>query len=446
MRFIRSKFSLLILLTAIIFIVSLTAVILHNFYTLKTVKNMYSIQLSTTIKKSFEMQSRMSEKYLRISTSNPTFFPCNILSNNLQLSRIDMPGFDYIAVADSALFPLAVYPFNKINFVTLLPNSATEMKKLMSDGTITRFYGWINNDLVRISCIKIPWCEEAHSNEYGWLFAGEIIEKSEAVFASAMIGGNVTVTQEPVSIKNSDQKASSGKKIIRTSIPVYGRHNLPVASFNAETYSKPQDEIEKYQSRLILILIIFLVSFLIFLTLYLRRYYILPLKMINLAFKFRDPEMLKITKNNDKDFNSLQLFMMNIFSQESLLNDMIRYRTTDNLNSFHAALLYQISDAVFATDHNHVITYWNSSAEALYGIPERDAITKQADILIVSRWANKKEKEYHENQLQTNGIMRGKMLQTTPNGSELLVDAVITQLHDCNGVLIGQLNVFRKSD
>lgn len=446
MRFIRSRFSLLIVLSGIIFIFSLTAVILHNYYTLKGVKKLYSGQLSSIIRNSFEMQSRLSEKQLRISTANPVFFPCNILSNNLQLNPHDIPGFDYMAVADSALFPLAVYPYNKINFVTLLPTSASEMKKLMSDGTITRFYGWINNNLVRVSCIKIPWCEEAHSNEYGWLFAGEIIEQAQLAHISAIIGGTLSISQEPVSVKNSDQSDLSHKWNIRTSIPVYGKQNLPVASLNIESYSKPREKIEKYQSTLILILTIFLVSFLLFLTLYIRRYYILPLKMITLAFKFRDPEMLKMAKNNDKDFNSLQLFMMNIFSQERLLSDMIRHRTSDNLNSFHAALLYHISDAVYTTDHNNIITYWNCSAEALYGISEKDAISQQADVLIISEWAKKSEKEHHENELFTNGIMRGKLFQTTPDGSELLVDAVITKLIDCNGEYIGLLNVIRKSE
>lgn len=404
------------------------------------------MQLSSIVRNSFEMQSRMSDKHLRISINNPELFPCNILNYNLQLNQHDIPGFEYIAVTDSALFPLAVYPHNKVNFAALLPNSATEMKKLMSDGTITRFYGWINDNLVRVSCIKIPWCKEAQSNQYGWLFAGEIIEHSQLDHLSAITGGTLSISHEPVSVKNSDQSELLHKWNIRTSIPVYGRQNLPVASFNIESYSKPREEIEKYQSRLILILIIFSAAFMTFLTLYLRRYYILPLKMITLAFKLRDPEMLKMAKNNDKDFNSLQLFMMNIFSQERLLNDMIRHRTTDNLNSFHAALLYHISDAVYTTDHNNIITYWNSSAEALYGIPEKDAISKQADVLIASEWAIKSEKEHHENQLYTNGIMRGKMLQTTPDGSELQVDAVITKLIDCSGEYIGQLNVIRKSE
>jgi PAS domain S-box-containing protein len=446
MRFIRSRFSLLIVLSGVIFIFSLAVVMLHNYYTLKGIKNLYNKQLSSIITNSFEMQSRMSAKQLKISTANPVFFPCNILSNNLFPDQHDIPGFDYIAIADSTLFPLAVYPHNKVNFVTLLPNSASEMKKLLSDGSITRFYGWINDNLVRVSCLKIPWCNDARSNQYGWLFAGEIIEQSDLTHLSVITGGNLSISQEPVAVKNTEQRDQTNKWNIRSSIPVYGRQNLPVASFNIETYSKPREEIEKYQSKLMLMLIIFSASFMLFLTLYLRHYYILPLKMITLAFKLRDPDMLKMAKNNDKDFNSLQLFMMNIFSQERLLGDMIKHRTTDNLNSFHAALLYHISDAVYTTDHNNIITYWNCSAEVLYGIPEKDAISQQSDVLIESRWANKRDKEHHENQLYTNGIMRGKMIQTTPDGSELLVDAVITKLIDCNGEYIGQLSVIRKSE
>lgn len=444
MRFIRSKFTLLLVLTGLIFILGISLIIVHNIYTFKTIKAAYITTQSSAIRNAFEIHSRVAEKYLKNASANPAYLPCNIITNPLQSTDFKSE-FDYIAVTDSNMFPLAVFPLEKTNFISLLPGSTAHMNKILSDGLITRIFGWDKDTLLRISCIKIPWCTDGKTNAYGWLFAGEVIDKKEQNFMSAMIDGTITVRKEPSGPDSVELSPYSRESFINCKIPLYGSDNIPIASVELETASKPLADIERYQRRIILMLIILSVLFIGFIFVYLRHFYILPLKRITLAFKFKDPEMLRLSNTDDKDFSPLQEFMMNVFSQEQLLNEMISHRSDHQTNSFYAAILYQITDAVYATDHNNTITFWNNAAEDLYGVKEKDALTQSANTLISAQWKDDNEKEFQEKQFAHSGLMRGKFIHTLQNGKEFTVDVVIKQLTDCTGKLIGYMNVVRKT-
>jgi PAS domain S-box-containing protein len=444
MRFIRSKFNLLIVLTGILFSLGIALVIVHNFYTFNKIKTAYIEKQSSAIRNAFEMQSRVAGKYLKNAAADPAYFPCNIITNPLQ-SPDFKPEFDYIAITDSAMFPLAVFPAEKTNFISLLPGSTTHMNKILSDGMITRIFGWDKDTLLRISCIKIPWCDDGKFIAYGWLFTGEVIDLKEQDFMSAMINGTIQVHKEPFDPNSTVRKHNPREGFIYNTIPLYGSNNIPIASVELETPSAPMADIEKYQHSLILMLIILSVLFIAFIFVYLRHFYILPLKRITLAFKFKDPEMLRLSNTNDKDFSPLQEFMMNVFSQEQLLNEMISHRSDNQTNSFYAAILYQITDAVYATDHNNTITFWNNAAEDLYRIKEKDALTQKADTIIATQWKDNNEKDFQEKQFAHTGLMHGKLIHTTPNGTEFTVEVVIKQLTDCTGKLIGYMHMVRKT-
>ncbi len=444
MKFIRSKFALLIVLTGIIFFLGIASVIVHNFYTFNKIKIAYIENQSAAIRNAFEMHSRVAEKYLKNAAANPAYLPCNIITNPFQ-SPDFKSEFEYMAITDSNMFPLAVFPLEKTNFISLLPGSTEHMNKILSDGLITRIFGWDKDTLLRISCIKIPWCGNDKSNAYGWLFAGEVIDQKEESFISAMIDGTIKVRKEPSDADSAIRKHHPREGFIHSNIPLYGSNNIPIASVELETSSKPLADIGKYQHSLILILIIFAALFTAFTFVYLRHFYILPLKRIMLAFKFKDAKMLRLSNKNDRDFTPLQEFIMNVFSQEQLLNEMISRRSDNQTNSFYAAILYQITDAVYATDHNNTITFWNNAAEDLYGIKEKEAVTQLADMIITTQWKDNNEKEFQEKQLAHSGLMRGKFTHTIRNGNEFTVDVVIKQLTDCNGKLIGYMNVVRKT-
>lgn len=444
MKFIRRKFTLLIVITGIIFFLGIALVVTHNYYTFNKIKTAYIENQSSAIRNAFEMQSRVAEKYLKNAATNRAYLPCNIINNPLQ-SHDFKSEFDYIAITDSAMFPLVIFPAKKTSFFSLLPGSPSHMNKILSDGLITRFFGWDKDTLLRISCIKIPWCDEDKTSGYGWLFTGEIIDRKEQDFMSAMIGGAVHLGKEPSIRDTAVRKHNLQEGYIQSNIALYGSNNIPIALVELETVSKPIADIEKYQHSLLLVLIIFSVSFMVFIYIYLRHFYILPLKRITLAFKFKDPEMLRFSKTDDKDFSPLQEFLINVFSQEQLLNEMIIHRSDSQTNSFYAAILYQITDAVYATDHNNTITFWNNAAEDLYGIKGKNALTQKADTIITAQWKDNNEKEFQEKQFSHSGLMHGKFIHTIPLGTELTVDVVIKQLTDCTGKLIGYMNVVRKT-
>lgn len=440
MRSIRSKFKLLIILTAIIFTVSAAVILLHNFYTLKRTKEIYSRHQSLLIQNLIEIQSRVSDKNLKDLAENPQYSPCNLINNLTKMPSGNLQGFDYLCISDSALIPILIFPDTASAFIRTLPQNNTELSKILSDGNITRFYGWAGNSLIRVSVIKTSWCNNSGSAKYAWIFAGERINGTESQVLASMTGGEVVFRKEPADTRSDEPKAGH----IRTSLPLIGSNNLPVASINYDFISKPLSELKRYQQGVVMTIVLFFLSYIIFLALFVRQYYLLPLKLINLAFRHKDPEMLRTTGNSDKDLSLLKSFMMNVFSQEKMLNDMVKQRSAHNLNAFHAALLYQISDAVFATDHKGVITYWNGSAEELYEISEKEAIAKTAEELISTKWEKDSDAKLTSNKFNANGISRGLVNQLTCKGHKVKADAAVTYLLDCNGSLMGQLFVMRQ--
>ena len=70
--------------------------------------------------------------------------------------------------------------------------------------------------------------------------------------------------------------------------------------------------------------------------------------------------------------------------------DITERRKFEKLISYQASMLENVNDAVIATDANFIITYWNNSAEKIYGWKANEAIGKIAPELLKTNYVNKK--------------------------------------------------------
>lgn len=444
MRIIQNKITLLIVITTLVSAILVTGIIVQTRVAHRIVSETQAVSESNALRLTFEVNARLHDKLLKNLAGTDGLSPRVLLANNdpEQFSQLfETYPVSFIVVTDSSLIPIATFPEASAGILRALPTDPEAFRKFRSDGLITRYHEWINDTLTRIAVIDIPWYPGISGNQAnGILFAGFPVSAEEL---SYQIQGNARLMREPLDLPLT-RIITEGKVI--TQLPLFGWRNIPVASLWLEKPSEILKSLNDYRKYFIWFLIICATVFVLFITLYLKRYYVWPLRMFTLAIKFNDPGYLKMVRYRDKDFASLHQMVMNVFSHERLLNDMIRRRNSENLNAFHAAILSQISDAVYATDHKGIITYWNRAAETLYAVNEQDAIGKIADELIRSRWDDPHDEARQQQLFNTEGFMKGSISQELPDGTRIRVDAGITRLLDCNGNLLGQLYVTRKTE
>ncbi|HPJ62012.1 PAS domain S-box protein [Lentimicrobium sp.] len=444
MRIIQNKITLLIIITTLVSAILVAGIIVQTREAHRIVSETQAVSESNALRLTFEVNARLHDKLIKNLAGTDGLSPRVLLANNdpEQFRQLfETYPISFIVVTDASLIPIATFPEASAGILRALPTDPEAFRKFRSDGLITRYHEWINDTLTRIAVIDIPWypgITEGPAN--GILFAGFPVSAEEL---SYQIQGNARLMKEPVALPLT-KTISEGKVI--TQLPLFGWRNIPVASLWLEKPSEILKSLNDYRRYFIWFLIISVSVFILFIAVYLKRYYMWPLRMFTLAIKFNDPEYLKMVRYRDKDFASMQQMVMNVFSHERLLNDMIRRRNSENMNAFHAAILSQISDAVYATDHKGIITYWNRAAEAIYVVNEQDAIGKIADELIRSRWDDPQEEARQQRLFETDGMIRGRISQELPNGTWIRVDAGITRLLDCNGKLLGQLYVTRKTE
>ncbi len=83
-----------------------------------------------------------------------------------------------------------------------------------------------------------------------------------------------------------------------------------------------------------------------------------------------------------------------------------------------AALLDLTHDAIFVRDRNDIITYWNAGAEELYGWPAKEALGRNANSLLKTKYPPSTSPL---EQLDDPGRWQGELIHTRRDGSEIWV-------------------------
>lgn len=119
--------------------------------------------------------------------------------------------------------------------------------------------------------------------------------------------------------------------------------------------------------------------------------------------------------------------IVNIFNIEGASK---RRRAEEKIHD-QAALLDKARDAIFVWDMEHHITYWNKSAERLYGFTEEEAIGKNTDEFLYKEGSpvsiETRKKVIEE------GEWTGELRQQTKEGKEIIVESRWTLVRDNEG-------------
>jgi len=446
MKFLRNK---IVVLISIIAFVSIGFIIFLQLYFSASVER---------IKRTYaETQLNQLQSQIIINENSTDHAVCQFASNKTILSeaaneenditsiqhQLNATGLQFLIVTDANIKPSKIFCNNNHRKTHLLPSDTSIFHKSLGDGKITRYFIWDNDSLFAISAIKVALSnQEKAGTSPGWLFAGRYINEEYSKNLILQEPGTVEIKKEAQPAQSVINKKTS---IYTSDLPLYGWDNEAVATVELQTQPELMKVLSGHQFLLLIGMMVSIFVFTIFIGLYLNRYYILPIRYISLALKNKDPEYIKAINDNDPDIKTLQSMIINIFSQERMLSDMIHQRNDDHMNTFHAAILSKINEAVYATDHKGIITYWNKSAESLYLTKEEHAVSKIAAVLIRNLWAKPNDEEIHLNELKTNGVWQGKLKQEIPDGSEIMVDLSISCLYDNYGALLGHLYIVRKS-
>lgn len=447
MKLFRTKIILLISVASLVCIGIIIFLHLYFSSSVEQIKRTYVETQLQMLQNQIKVNASPTDRALLELAGADDLKPCTLVSGGLPdgiRERLRMAGIDFMVITDLNLKSIADYPDTTNEFTKLLPSDSSIFHKVRSDGKITRFYSWLNDSIYEISATRISWCSRFQKDSTaGWLFVGKIAGSEFS---------NKILLQQPGALSLKKDIGLRGSSINQrtktfiTTLPLFGWNNRPVASLSLETKPEMIRMLSSQQTILLIVMLLSSAAFLLFIALYLNRYYILPVKLLSIALKNKDAEHIKMISDNDPDLHLLQNMLINIFSQERMLTDMIRQRTADHMNSFHAAILSEINEAVYATDHKGVITYWNRAAEDLYRTNEADAISKIAAVLIRNIWVSPEEKQMQANELKTNGTWQGKLVQEIPDGSVISIEASISCLNDKNGNKLGHLTIVRKSN
>lgn len=101
-----------------------------------------------------------------------------------------------------------------------------------------------------------------------------------------------------------------------------------------------------------------------------------------------------------------------------------------------------INEAIITTNTNLIITEWSSSAEAIYGWTEDEAVEKNIDDLLKTVFLEDTVKSAQKI-LHENGIWKGLLKQETKHGKAIIVESSVTWLKDEHNVIIGGISVNR---
>lgn len=444
MRLIRNKVTTYLAVTSLAAIAIATFIFLYYGASFEKIKRNYLESQLVMLQNHVKVNSIPGSRALiRISgsvTLNNSICKENKLPDGLG-DQLSAAGFEFFVATDGAYIPAMSYPPDGRDYMKILPYDKKVFEKFLSDGKVTRYYSWLMDSLYEISVIRAESCSEKQDETVKWLFGGRYIEKELSHTMILTDPGKIRI-QRP----GAPAGSAFGKKgtACTTTLPLYAWDNQVVASLCLETQPGHLKLLSELNRMLFWLLAVAVVMFSLFTFLYLNRFYILPLKLISLAIRHKDPDYIKMMDDKDPDFNSLQNMLINVFNQEKLLSDIMNRRSSEMMNTFHAAILSKLSDSVYAYDHKGVITYWNRSAEELYGIPEEEAVGKIAYELVKSKWKNAEEERFQTESLTNTGIWKGRFVQELPDGSEINVEATVSALNDNENKLIGYLCVVRK--
>lgn len=122
--------------------------------------------------------------------------------------------------------------------------------------------------------------------------------------------------------------------------------------------------------------------------------------------------------------------------------DISDRKRAEEVSAFQSRLLSEVNDAVFSSDLNFRITYWNQAAERMFGWTKEEALGKNSGELLKPK-IDVSTIDEARLKLKNEGYWIGEVQYIRKDGTYFFVDVNSKILKDNNGKDIGQLIVSR---
>ncbi len=132
----------------------------------------------------------------------------------------------------------------------------------------------------------------------------------------------------------------------------------------------------------------------------------------------------------------------NLLYFEGTVEDITEQKEKEERILYQNQLLAAAQDAILATDLNFKITYWNRSAEKLYGWKAEEVLGKRIDEIVKMRMTTKERLRIRKIATEK-GFWRGEVIQFNRQGEELVIDMSIGLMHDSEGKPVAIVGINR---
>ena len=125
-----------------------------------------------------------------------------------------------------------------------------------------------------------------------------------------------------------------------------------------------------------------------------------------------------------------------------MYTDITKSKQADEVLAFQARLLSEVSDAVFSSDCNYIINYWNQAAEKMFGWTREEVMGKNSGELLRPR-VDGSSRTRERAKLRSDGHWEGEVEYIRKDGTYFFADVNSTILKDSNGKYTGNVIVIR---
>ena len=122
------------------------------------------------------------------------------------------------------------------------------------------------------------------------------------------------------------------------------------------------------------------------------------------------------------------------------LRDITERNRAEEALVFQAQLLSEVHEAVFSSDRNYTITYWNKAAERMFGWTKEEVSGKNSGELLKPK-VEGSSRDKERSKLWSEGHWEGEVQYLRKDGTYFFVEVNSTLLKDANGKDIGNVIV-----
>ena len=128
---------------------------------------------------------------------------------------------------------------------------------------------------------------------------------------------------------------------------------------------------------------------------------------------------------------------------QSLREEIAERKRAEDQLIYQARLIANVNDAIVATDENLVLTYWNQSAEQIYGWKAEEVMGRSVPDVLQTKFLDGNTRSDALLKVNDSGELRTAATQMRKDGTRIFVEAHTSTLRNEEGKTVGYISINR---